>query len=1046
MPSTSYTVYEPTIIKSADGTNICADAIGSRAAGSPVLVLIHGFSVVKEAFDPIFHDPKWIHHAFLVRYDTRGHGKSDKPLEDSRWHSQRMAEDFEAVCKEFGVEKAFVLGWSLGGTSLHFSVESAEMMKVSAAFFADLVNFTKSVNISGFINVAGPPYIDQGLFARVAASSTLEILVALSQPSSVDVFQENTLKLIRTLSSVMSPDLFRTLLEGVIIQPRAITARIVSRKQDPTRLVQEGREGKIDTLVITGGRDILINVPGLKAVYEDLGLQKCTMKHLEEADHVPWVSSRDEFRETVLGCHLQLVGPLTFQPCASGFSHIIYSLLALTNTLNTVRLSSLRRYNQFVRSSRVTMPVPKLQWKTPTPQGVVVMVLLENSPAMANIWNEREIKHFGMSTKKIVRSNHVTGPEDDDDDSTGDNFNSALESVKFTSCPDNIITGTIIKQSIDILSSARKKGCRSMLHLIIVSTRPVMLETSTWSQQGCLISQRAWCDKQAQQLKEANIRCHLVHRPSQDMLALSLLFNTAMKMQNLVEETLSLPAGSALDTELMSTMTARLATAGSPRMTESEPSVQTRERARSSGNASPLDSPNSTLIRRESGTLVPRTSSGRLSGSAPPKPSRPSTLSAAESSGELSQTSTSPNIVARLQQLHGLTKKKLYSSASRPPARTPFVSDEPTNKPHQAPSRPLIPRDVEEYITQSHSLSNPGGKVQMKYKEERRIRLTQRNITNPQPARKGKSSPSPLSFAIHRPNTMTPPPPQPICGTFAPNTRSNPSDVVLQGALYEVPRSSSSSFLDHGKTSNIVPQDSIGSSSGRLPPTVYDLHIPPSLVGSISLSTASNNPTASPEPLTDFSLSTHNPPIGGAATSISHSWKATHFTGTESWAQSASQASDPPVSYRWNRAEDHDFIAPVSSHPLNGCVECQDGTGTTVLEGNENTQEAGSYLLDQPQYFCPNRLDVSVNSSQSHVLPIPESNHAKVKALTSATTGANSGMSEVDSEERITQTSMLFYRGLSKEQELYSMPQFYPSSSSSLSAMINPRPDGFSSG
>lgn len=51
-----------------------------------------------------------------MRYDSRGQGGSGKPLNDEAWESERFSEDFEAVCKEFGVTKAFVMGWSLGGT------------------------------------------------------------------------------------------------------------------------------------------------------------------------------------------------------------------------------------------------------------------------------------------------------------------------------------------------------------------------------------------------------------------------------------------------------------------------------------------------------------------------------------------------------------------------------------------------------------------------------------------------------------------------------------------------------------------------------------------------------------------------------------------------------------------------------------------------------------------------------------------------------------------------------------------------------------------
>lgn len=61
-----HNICEPRLVKSLDGTEICADAAGNRAPKCPVIVLIHGFSVRKEAFDPMFEDPKWVQNAFLV--------------------------------------------------------------------------------------------------------------------------------------------------------------------------------------------------------------------------------------------------------------------------------------------------------------------------------------------------------------------------------------------------------------------------------------------------------------------------------------------------------------------------------------------------------------------------------------------------------------------------------------------------------------------------------------------------------------------------------------------------------------------------------------------------------------------------------------------------------------------------------------------------------------------------------------------------------------------------------------------------------------------
>lgn len=58
--------YEPRLIDSADGTKICADAIGNRTPGLPTIVMIPGFAMVKAAFDPIFDNSRWNSKAFLV--------------------------------------------------------------------------------------------------------------------------------------------------------------------------------------------------------------------------------------------------------------------------------------------------------------------------------------------------------------------------------------------------------------------------------------------------------------------------------------------------------------------------------------------------------------------------------------------------------------------------------------------------------------------------------------------------------------------------------------------------------------------------------------------------------------------------------------------------------------------------------------------------------------------------------------------------------------------------------------------------------------------
>lgn len=162
------------------------------------------------------------------------------------------------------------------------------------------MTYNTSVKISGFINVAGAIYLDPSMAQRTAKPEIFKYLSALTNPPSVDAFQEATLNFIHICSDKLSPCLFRVLLEGVILQPRGVAARVNTRKQNPEKMLQEARNGRLKLLAIGGGKDKLLNAEGFKSVFQDLGWKRYTYKHLEEADHIPWVSCAEEFREVVL--------------------------------------------------------------------------------------------------------------------------------------------------------------------------------------------------------------------------------------------------------------------------------------------------------------------------------------------------------------------------------------------------------------------------------------------------------------------------------------------------------------------------------------------------------------------------------------------------------------------------------------------------------------------------------------------------------------------------------------------------------------------------
>ncbi|KAM5538568.1 hypothetical protein V8D89_007901 [Ganoderma adspersum] len=61
----------------------------------------------------------------------RGHGRSGQPLEAEAYQSLRYAEDFKTVCGAFGVDKPFLVGWSLGGSSSPLSYPHFFLQPVS---------------------------------------------------------------------------------------------------------------------------------------------------------------------------------------------------------------------------------------------------------------------------------------------------------------------------------------------------------------------------------------------------------------------------------------------------------------------------------------------------------------------------------------------------------------------------------------------------------------------------------------------------------------------------------------------------------------------------------------------------------------------------------------------------------------------------------------------------------------------------------------------------------------------------------------------------
>jgi pimeloyl-ACP methyl ester carboxylesterase len=106
--------------------------------GEPI-VLVHGFASTKEVN---WVNPGWI--ATLTRagrraiaLDNRGHGQSTKLYDPAAYHTSLMAEDVRALLDHLGLERADVMGYSMGARITAF-LALRHQHRLRSAIFAGL--------------------------------------------------------------------------------------------------------------------------------------------------------------------------------------------------------------------------------------------------------------------------------------------------------------------------------------------------------------------------------------------------------------------------------------------------------------------------------------------------------------------------------------------------------------------------------------------------------------------------------------------------------------------------------------------------------------------------------------------------------------------------------------------------------------------------------------------------------------------------------------------------------------------------------------------
>lgn len=162
-----------------------------------------------------------------------------------------------------------------------------------ATNITDVLSFQPSSYLRGIVYLSALPYMGPVL-AKVGYPETLVCLPPLTQTTDVDAFQ----KAARDFVDLMVNDekdehytLHQAMLGDILVQPRAVTVRLLSRVQDTSGLLNSGKEGAdLPLLVIHNKKDRVSNSQEvIKAVGEPGEWKDIEVVEIEEGDHMPWL-------------------------------------------------------------------------------------------------------------------------------------------------------------------------------------------------------------------------------------------------------------------------------------------------------------------------------------------------------------------------------------------------------------------------------------------------------------------------------------------------------------------------------------------------------------------------------------------------------------------------------------------------------------------------------------------------------------------------------------------------------------------------------------
>ena len=189
-----------------DGCQISFRVFGEGEPGAPAVVLVHGTALTQA----IWRGFGWVRELQAARkvvtLDLRGHGRSDKPYDEDSYDQALFVGDVLSVMEAAGIDKAHLVGYSLGGR-VGFEIAYSHPGRL-----ASLVTLGGSPRTGG-----------QGIFDKTFFPGVADTLIARGMPAFVDRWAAH-------LGHALDNSTAAALLAN---DPKALAAYMAKTEQDP---------------------------------------------------------------------------------------------------------------------------------------------------------------------------------------------------------------------------------------------------------------------------------------------------------------------------------------------------------------------------------------------------------------------------------------------------------------------------------------------------------------------------------------------------------------------------------------------------------------------------------------------------------------------------------------------------------------------------------------------------------------------------------------------------------------------------------------------